>query len=155
MRLAHIGITFGVGVTLMAQAAGGSQGSLSRKHDVLQAEAAISTMPAADLKALPATTPIEHDSEVSRSDAVTVIVSIHGCQTAAAGLCRASADVVAYKPDGSVHSEMKNVSLPGGRGTAALRLLPTDVTGVYKIVATVRDPAARRVAKTERLFGVK
>ena len=30
-----------------------------------------------------------------------------------------------------------------------------DVTGVYRVVATVRDLRATRFAKTERLFGVK
>jgi hypothetical protein len=29
------------------------------------------------------------------------------------------------------------------------------VTGIYKVVATVRDLQATRFAKTERLFGVK
>ena len=36
-----------------------------------------------------------------------------------------------------------------------LALTPTDVTGVYTVIATVRDPEARRVARSERLFGVK
>ncbi len=62
---------------------------------------------------------------------------------------------MAHKPDGTVHSEMKNIALTHGRGTATLKLAPTDVTGVYKVEATVRDPVARRVAKAERLFGVK
>lgn len=131
------------------------QQSLSDKREVLRSEVAISTLPAADLKSVPATKTIEHDSEVDRSEAVTVIVTIQGCQQDANGACNASADVVAYKPDGSVHSEMKNVSLTSGRGTAALKLVPTDATGVYKVIATVRDVNAKRFGKTERLFGVK
>lgn len=131
------------------------QQSLSDKREVLRSEVAISTLPVADLKSVPATRTIEHDSEVDRSEAVTVIVTIQGCQTDAKGACNASADVVAYKPDGSVHSEMKNVSLASGRGTAALKLAPTDATGVYKVIATVRDLTAKRFGKTERLFGVK
>ena len=126
--------------------------SLSEKREVLKSEVAISTLPLADLKSA---TAIEHDSEVARTENVTVIVTIQNCQTGTNGTCNASADVVAYKPDGSVHSEMKNVSLPMGRGTASLKLAPTDVTGVYKVIATVRDLNAKRFGKTERLFGVK
>jgi hypothetical protein len=131
------------------------QQSLSDKRQVLRPEVAISTLPAADLRSVPASKAIEHDSEVDRSEAVTVIVTIQGCQTDANGACNASADIVAYRPDGSVHSEMKNVSLSNGRGTAALKLAPTDATGVYKVIATVRDLTAKRFGKTERLFGVK
>ena len=131
------------------------QQSLSAKREVLRAVVAISTLPAADLKSVPAAKEIEHDSEVARSEAVTVVVMIQGCQPDASGVCNASADVVAYKPDGSVHSEMKGITLAGGRGTASLTLAPTDVTGVYKVIATVRDLTAKRFGKTERLFGVK
>jgi hypothetical protein len=129
--------------------------SLSAKREVLQAVVAITTLPAAEVKAIPAAKAIEHDSEVARSEAVTVVVTIQGCQADATGVCNATADVVAYKPDGSVHSEMKAITLAAGRGTAALKLAPADVTGVYKVVATVRDLNARRFGKTERLFGVK
>jgi hypothetical protein len=131
------------------------QQSLSEKREVLKSEVAISTLPVADLKNVPAAKPIEHDSEVARTEPVTVIVTIQGCQADANGACNASADVVAYKPDGSVHSEMKNVSLATGRGTTTLKLAPTDVTGVYRVIATVRDVNAKRFGKTERLFGVK
>ena len=78
-----------------------------------------------------------------------------GCQRDEQGLCDASADVVAFKPDDSIHSEMKIISLATGRATATLKLSPDDVTGVYKVVATVRDLAAKRFSKSERLFGVK
>jgi hypothetical protein len=109
----------------------------------------------AELSTIPLTTEIDHDSEVARDETVTVVVTLQGCQPDAAGTCRATADIVTQKPDGTVHSERKNVPLTGGRGTAALALTPTDATGVYTVIATVRDPEARRVARSERLFGVK
>ena len=146
-------IVFALGQT--APPAPVPQQSLSEKREVLKSEVAISTLPEADLKGVPAAKPIEHDSEVARTELVTVIVTIQGCQAGATGACNASADVVAYKPDGTVHSEMKNVSLATGRGTTTLKLAPTDVTGVYKVIATVRDVNAKRFGKTERLFGVK
>src|SRR5688572_2618008 len=74
--------------------------TLSGRQEVLKSEIAISTLPAADLKGLTVGKPIEHDSKVARSEAVTVIVTIQGCQADAKGVCNASADVVAYKPDG-------------------------------------------------------
>ncbi len=126
--------------------------SLSQKREVLRAEVAITTLPAAEIAAAKA---IDHDTEVARSEPITVVVTIQGCQPDARGACNASADVEAQKPDGSVHSEMKNITLNSGRGTAALTLAAGDVTGVYKVVATVRDLNARRFARTERLFGVK
>jgi hypothetical protein len=131
------------------------QQSLSERREVLRSVVAITTLPASDLAGIPPTKEVEHDSEVARSEAVTVVVMIQGCQKGANGACNASADVVVYKPDGSVHSEIKNVNLSSGRGTTTLRLAPTDVTGVYKAIATVRDLNATRFGKTERLFGVK
>jgi hypothetical protein len=122
---------------------------------LFKAVVAITTRPPADLSSIPATQEIEHDSEVDRSEVVTVVVMAQGCQADATGACRASADVVVYKPDGSVHSEMKGINLATGRGTTTLKLAPGDVTGVYRVVATVRDLNATRFGKTERLFGVK
>jgi hypothetical protein len=133
----------------------GQQPSLTSTREVLKAVVAITTRPATELAGIPAVQEVEHDSEVARSEAVTVVVMVQGCQPDAKGVCQASADVVAYKPDGSVHSEMKQINLSSGRGTASLKLAPADETGVYKVVATVRDPTARRFGKTERLFGVK
>ena len=131
------------------------QTSLSDKRAVLKAVVAITTLPAADVSKIAPTAEIDHDSEVARTEMVRVVVSIQGCQPNPAGVCEATADVVAHRPDGSVHSEMKNIALTTGRGLATLSLNPDDVTGVYKVEATVRDPNARRFAKTERLFGVK
>jgi hypothetical protein len=128
---------------------------LSQKRDVLQAEVAITKMSTADLKGLSTTQPIEHVSEVSRSDAITAVVTIQGCQADDKGGCSASADIVTYRSDGSVHTESKNVTMVGGRGTATVALAAADATGIYKVVATVRDLNARRFAKVERLFGVK
>jgi hypothetical protein len=127
---------------------------LSKKFDVLEAVVAITTRPPAELSKVPADQPIEHDSEVSRSELITVVVEIHDCQADAKGSCNARADVTVLKPDGKVHSEMKDVSLASRRGTATLKLSPSDPTGVYTVVATVRDLTARRFAKTERKFGV-
>jgi len=128
---------------------------LSSDREKLQVEAAITTISQEELNKIPVTAEVEHDSEVARTEVVTVVVMAFGCQTNADKRCDATADVVVYKPDGSIHSELKNISLASHRGTALLKLTSDDVTGVYKIVATVRDPQAQRFAKAERLFGVK
>jgi hypothetical protein len=142
----------GLGLLQTAAPAQKPAQSLTERQAVLKSEIAITTLPAADLQG---TKEIEHDSEVARSEAITVVVTIHGCQTDPKGACNASADVVAYKPDGSAHSEMKAINLATGRGTATLKLAPGDPTGVYRVEATVRDLTARRFGKTERRFGVK
>lgn len=125
---------------------------LSQKREVMKSEILVTTLPAAEIKAAKT---LEHDSEVAKSEAVTVVVTLPSCEKDVRGACNASADVVAYTPDGKVHSEMKGVPLNDGRGTVALKLAPTDASGVYKVVATVRDLNARRFGTTERLFGVK
>jgi hypothetical protein len=128
---------------------------LSTEREVLRAVVAITTMPPGELDKIPVSKEIEHDSEVSRSELVLVVVMAPGCKTNEQHECNATADVVAYKPDGSVHSELKNINLATHRGSAILKLASDDVTGVYKIVATVRDLGGQHFAKTERLFGVK
>jgi hypothetical protein len=128
---------------------------LSAEREVLRAVVAITTVAPAELAKIPVGTEVEHDSEVSRSELVTVVVMAPGCQTNTQGECNATADVIAYEPDGSIHSELKAINLTAHRGTATLRLAADDATGVYKVVATVRDLRATRFARTERLFGVK
>jgi hypothetical protein len=126
----------------------------SMKRDLLQAEIAISTLPDAKVREQVAARVLEHDSEVGRDETVTAIVRVNGCQADAQG-CKTSADVIVYRPDGSVLSETKNVDLPNGRATVPVKLSAADVTGVYKVVARVRDLNARRFGTIERLFGVK
>jgi hypothetical protein len=129
--------------------------TLTQKRESLRPEVLITTLaPDALAKAVGAST-LEHDTEVDRSEAITVVLSIADCDKGDTGVCNASADLVAYKPDGTVHSEVKNVSLNSRRATTPLKLTATDVTGLYKVVATVRDLNGRRFGTTERVFSVK
>ena len=125
---------------------------LSTRRDAAPSEVLITTLSDADIKAAKT---LEHDTEVDRTEAVTVVVIMPTCEKDLGGACNASSDIVVYAPDGKVHSEVKGVSLNAGRGTAALKLAATSVTGVYRVVATVRDLNARRFGTTERQFGVK
>ena len=125
---------------------------LSAKRNAMQSEVLITTLSAADLKAAKT---LEHDSEVARTEVVSIVVTMPPCLKNAQGACNASADIVVYTPDGKVHSETKAVSLNAGRGTVPLKLAPTDVTGVYRVLATVRDLNARTFSTSERKFGVK
>jgi hypothetical protein len=125
---------------------------LSTRRDVAPSEVLITTLPAAEITAAKT---LEHDSEVGRNEAVTVVVIMPGCAKDPQGACNASTDIVVYTPDGKVHSETKQVSLNSGRGTTALTLAATSPTGVYRVVATVRDLNAKRFGTTERQFGVK
>jgi hypothetical protein len=125
--------------------------------DTLQAEVLISTLPSGELtKQLSAATgTVEHKSEVARGGPVAVVVRAPGCTKDPAGACKANADVVIYKPDGSVFQEAKSFELPAGRGVVPLRIDANAAPGIYKAVVTVRDLAARRFATLERQFGVK
>ena len=132
-----------------------SQPTLSERRASLQPDVLITTLSAEDLAKRAASPALEHDTEVARHEAVTIVVSMGDCTKDARGACNASADVVTYKPDGSVHSEMKNITLNTGRGLTALKFTDRDATGLYKVIATVRDLNGKRFGKAERSFGVK
>ena len=138
---------------LLIQSASPSQ-TLSQKREALQPEVFVTTMTPEEL-ARAASTGLEHDTEVARSESITIVVTIAACEAGERGACNASADVVAYKPDGSIHTEVKNLGLNSRRATAPLPMTANDATGLYKVVATVRDLNARRFGKAERSFGVK
>ena len=125
---------------------------LSTRRDVSPSEVLVTSLSDADIKAAKT---FEHDSEVARNEAATVVVIMPSCEKDAGGACNASADIVVYGPDGTVHSETKGLSLNTGRATTALQLVTTNPIGVYRVVATVRDLNARRFGTTERQFGVK
>lgn len=129
--------------------------SLSEKRDVLQSEVAVTTLSAAELDRIGASQPVEHDTEVARAEAVIIVISIKGCSPDEQGQCRASTDIALHRPDGSVHSDVKGLSLAGGRARTAVTFATDDPVGIYRVVATVRDPVARRFARVERLFGLK
>lgn len=131
------------------------QPRLSEKSLSLQPQVLITTLPSERVAEQAITSPLEHDTEVSRSEAITMVVTIEACEKRAQGACDASADLAVYRADGSKHSEVKNLSLTSRRATAPLKLTDNDATGLYTVVATVRDPATRRVGKAERIFGVK
>ena len=131
---------------------GSAPQGLATKRDAAASEVLITTLSEADIKAAKT---LEHDSEVARAEAVTIVVIMPACAKNSQGACNASTDIVVYAPDGKVHSEVKGVSLNAGRGTTALKLADNNATGVYRVVATVRDLNARRFGTTERQFGVK
>jgi len=123
----------------------------------LQSEVLISTLPTADLtkQITAATGTIEHKSEVARGGAVAAVVRTTACMKDTASACKVNADVVIYKPDGSVFHEVKSLDLPSGRGAVPFKLDANAATGVYKVVVTIRDLTARRFATVEQQFGVK
>ena len=142
-------------VTLHAQS--GQPGALTSQTEKLQSEVIITTLATPELtrQVTDAKGTIEHKSEVPRGGPVAAVVRVPGCQHDAASACKVNADVVVYKPDGSVFHEAKNLDLPAGRGAIPLTLDAGAATGVYRVVVTIRDVTARRFATVERQFGVK
>ena len=85
---------------------------------------------------------------------MAAVVRVTGCMKDTAGACKVNADVVIYRPDGSVFHEVKNLDLAAGRGAVPLKIDANTATGIYKVVFTIRDLTARRFATVEQ-FGVK
>jgi hypothetical protein len=135
----------------------GAQGttSLSEKRHSLKPEVLVTTLSADELAKRPLGSPLEHNTEVARTDTLTLVLTIGPCEKGSEGTCNVSADVITYKPDGTVHSEQKNVAIKGDRAMVPLKFAATDATGLYRVVATVRDLNARRFAQAERIFGVR
>jgi hypothetical protein len=135
----------------------GQPGALTSQTETLQSEVLISTLPAADLtkQVAAATGTIEHKYEVARGGPVAAVVRTTGCMKDTAGACKVNADVVVYKPDGSVFHEARSLDLPTGRGAVPLEIGANAATGVYRVVVTIRDLTARRFATVEQQFGVK
>jgi hypothetical protein len=131
--------------------------ALAHQTDKLQSEVLISTLTTAELtkRLATATGIIEHKGEVARGGPVAAVVRMTDCMKDTSGACKATADVVIYKPDGSVFQEAKNLGLTAGRGVVPVKIAADSATGVYKIRVTVRDLTARRFGTVERQFGVK
>ena len=123
----------------------------------LRAEILITTLSEADLEAelnAPAGK-IEHVSEVRRDVPAAAVLRVDGCQPNDKGDCTATVEMVVRRPDGSIHSETKKMDLPRGRGFVPLTFAADAPAGVYTVVATVSDLAARRFTKAERKFGLR
>jgi hypothetical protein len=134
----------------------GQPGALSSQTQRLQSEILISTLATPDLtrEITAENGTLEHVSEVTRGEPVAAVLRTAGCQKDS-GACKVNADVVVYRPDGSVFYEAKGLDLPQGRAAVPLKLDAQAPTGVYRVEATIRDLAARRFAKIDRQFGVK
>jgi hypothetical protein len=132
--------------------------ALTSQSDTLQSEVLISTLPPEDLKkqiAAPSGA-IEHKAEVVRGGPVAVVLRTIGCMKDTAGRCNLNADVVVYRPDGSVFHEAKALDLaPTGRLVVPLNIDANAGTGLYKVAVRIRDMTARRFAEMERQFAVK
>jgi hypothetical protein len=158
MKRALIAITLSLFATAVSTAAqSGQPGALSNQTPQLQSEVLISSLGTPDLtrEVTADNGQIEHTSEVARGGPVAAVVRSRGCQKDAVGICQVNADVVVYRPDGSVFREVKSLDLPKGRAAVPLTFDAQATTGVYRVVVTVRDLSARRFAKVERQFGVK
>jgi len=109
---------------------------------------------------------IESIEEAERGVFITAIVLFEGCQANEDGLCDASVDYVAYKPDGSVYGEVRNQELwidkpPPSAGYSqlslaymGLRIEAGDPAGEYAVRARAKDRVAGRSVEVWRLFKV-
>jgi hypothetical protein len=150
--------TLGLALTSIAVGAQvGQPGALTSQTEKLQSEVIITTLATAELtrQITDAKGTFEHKSEVPRGGPVAAVVRVPGCEHDSAGACKVNADVVVYKPDGSIFHQAKNLDLPAGRAAIPLQVDASAATGVYRVVVTIRDVTARRFATVERQFGVR
>jgi hypothetical protein len=159
MKRALTAFTISLAISAMLAAAprADQSGALSGYTQTLQSEVLISSLATADLtrEVTAESGQIEHKSEVARGTPVAAVVRAMACQKDSAGTCKINADVIVYRPDGSIFHEVKKLNLPRGRGAVPLRINAEAPGGVYRVVVTVRDLASRRFAHLERQFGVK
>jgi hypothetical protein len=155
--LTALTISLAFTATLASAPQTGQPGALSNQLQTLQSEVLISSLATTDLtrEITAEKGRIEHKSEVSRGGPVAAVVRTSGCQEDGGGSCKINADVVVYRPDGSVFHEVKKLNLPRGRAAVPLKIDARAPGGVYRVVVTVRDLASRRFATLERQFGVK
>jgi hypothetical protein len=126
--------------------------------ETLRTEVLISSLPAEDLTKWIAggDVSIVHFSEIARGRPVAVVVRATGCMKDATGRCNVNADVVVYRPDGSVFHEAKTVDLgPSGRIVVPLKIDANAATGLHRAAVRVRDMTARHFAEMEVQFAIK
>ena len=152
-----LALSLSVAAFLNAAHQTGQPGALTSQTQALQSEVLITTLATPDLtrEITAENGKIDHKSEVGRGGPVAAVVRTSGCQKDSGGSCKVNADVVVYRPDGSVFHETKNLDVPQGRAAVPLKVDAQAATGVYRVVVTIRDLAARRFAKVEKQFGVK
>jgi hypothetical protein len=155
MRIA-LATALALALTAALSAQAGKPGALSQP-DTLKSEVIITILPTADLRTqiMSDKGTFDHKSEVTRGGPVAAVIMTQGCEKDTKGACKMNADIMVYKPDGTVFHAAKNLDLPAGRGAVPLTFDASAVTGVYRVVATIRDLTARRFASVERMFGVK
>jgi hypothetical protein len=157
MKRAAVALTLSLSsAVFVVQAQTGQPGALSNRN-TLQSEVLITSLATPDLtrEITAEIGRIEHKSEVARGGPVAAVVRTAGCQKDSAGNCKVNADVVVYRPDGSVFHEAKKLNLPRGRAAVPLAIDSKAPGGVYRVVVTIRDLTSRHFATVERQFGVR
>lgn len=99
---------------------------------------------------------LETVTEVRASETATAQARIRGCQPDARGRCALTIQYVATGPDGQTLARLPAQAVEAGAPPPALRLTFSDAnpTGLYTVVAMVRDLNAKRMVRTERIFGL-
>lgn len=96
-------------------------------------------------------------TEVKPDQLVTAQARVRGCLPGPSGRCDATVQYVITGPDGQTFREEAARPVEEGKPAPALRFTParTDQAGLYKVVVVVRDAHARRIVRTERIFGLR
>lgn len=82
---------------------------------------------------------------------------VRGCMLGESGRCDVVVQYTVTAPDGTTvrHEPARPVEEGKSAPTLRLTLSKTDQVGLYRVAAVVRDSHARRVVRTERIFGLR
>lgn len=96
-------------------------------------------------------------TEVRAGQTAIAQARVRGCMPGDSGRCSVTVQYVATGPNGQTFREEAARPLEVGKPAPALRLdlSKTDEVGLYKVVTFVRDLNAKRIVRSERIFGLR
>ncbi|MCA1583205.1 MAG: hypothetical protein LC791_00040 [Acidobacteria bacterium] len=82
---------------------------------------------------------------------------VQGCDPGDSGRCQVTVQYTVYGPDGNVYRTAEARPAEMGKPAPSLHLTfaDTDVVGLYRAVTIVRDATAKRMVRSERVFGLR
>jgi hypothetical protein len=100
---------------------------------------------------------LESLTEFRPGQPVVAQARVRGCDPGDVGRCDVTVQYAVYGPDGQVYHQAAAQRVDAGQPAANLTwtFSNTDPTGLYRVVVIARDLNAKRIIRTERIFGLR